>query len=324
MRATRGAWSSVPLWAPVPPFNPSVLWRGGEPGCCPRVKEGSSPVVGHGAGRSVIHDGVGGGCSVNAARRYRTGELTGGGWAESVDPGFGAVVFDLFGTLVNAPSGQERARLATELARAFGVADGQVRSALAESWRSRHEGQLTSVPEVVRDLAHRCGARRPDLVAAVDTVRAHARGRLVSESSVLAVLTGLTARGVAVAVLSDAAVETAEAWPRSALAGLVDAAFFSCREGAVKPSPTLYMQVLAALGVPAGRVLYCGDGGGDELAGAVRAGMTAVGVPHRGGATAVAYGVRGWDGPWVAGVEDIPDVVLHGMVPRMPGERPSA
>ncbi|MFJ6212686.1 HAD family hydrolase [Streptomyces sp. NPDC092296] len=254
---------------------------------------------------------------------------TGGLAAGSAEPRFDGVmfdgvVFDLFGTLVPAPSGPERARLAGGLAAAFGVGDGQVRAALAQSWRARHEGELTSVPEIVRDLAGRCGVRQPDLDRALLTVREHAALRLRTEESVLAVLAGLRDQGVPVVVLSDAAAETVEAWPGCALAGLVDSAFFSCREQAVKPSPALYMRVLAALGVPAGRVLYVGDGGGDELAGAGRAGMTAVGVPRRGGATAVAYGVRGWDGPYVAGAEEVPGLVLHGATPRMSVHRPSA
>ncbi|MFE7130786.1 HAD family hydrolase [Streptomyces sp. NPDC057638] len=225
------------------------------------------------------------------------------------------MVFDLFGTLVDAPSGPERARLASGLECALGVARGRAREALSASWRARHEGALETVPDIARDLAGRCGARGPDLDQAVAVLREHARRRLEAADSVLGVLGGLRRRGVPVAVLSDAAAETAEAWPVCALSGLVDAVFFSCREGAVKPSPVLYMRVLAALGVPADRVLYVGDGGGDELAGARRAGMTAVGVPCRGGVSAVAYGVRAWSGACVGGMEEVPGLVFGGVLP---------
>jgi putative hydrolase of the HAD superfamily len=115
-------------------------------------------------------------------------------------------------------------------------------------------------------------------------------------------LDDLAGHGVAVAVLSDASADIADAWPRYAPPL---PALFSCQEHAAKPDPVLYEGVLDRLGLPARAVLYCGDGGGDELAGAQRAGMPAVGVPVRGGPTAVAHHRAAWDGLRLGAAEQI-------------------
>jgi putative hydrolase of the HAD superfamily len=214
-----------------------------------------------------------------------------------------AVVFDLFGTLIAAPSRRDRADAATELADAFGVAPDAVRDALGLSWRERHLGQWATVSAIAAGLAEKSGARNPDLVAAEQRIRHRAGQRLRWDRPILAMLDRLADNEVAVAVLSDASADIADAWPRCAPPLPAD---FSCREHAVKPDPVLYERVLDRLGMPATAVLYCGDGGGDELAGAQRAGMTAVGVPVRGGPTAVTHHRAAWDGLCLDGAEHLP------------------
>jgi putative hydrolase of the HAD superfamily len=221
----------------------------------------------------------------------------------SEQPPVQAVVFDLFGTLVAAPSRRDRADGASELADAFGVSPDRVRDALVLSWRERHLGQWGTVDAIAAGLAQRSGARSPDLITAERLIRHRARQRLRWDRAILAMLDHLTGNGVAVAVLSDASADIADAWPRYAPPL---PALFSCREQAVKPNQVLYERVLERLGMPAEAVLYCGDGGGDELAGAQRAGMTAVGVPVRGGPTAVTHHLTAWDGLRVDTAEHIP------------------
>lgn len=217
-----------------------------------------------------------------------------------------AVVFDLFGTLVAAPSRRDRADAATELADAFAVSPDAVRDALGLTWRQRHLGQWATVEAIAAGMAEKSGARDPDLAAAEQRIRHRARQRLRWDRAVLVMLDHLAEIGVAVAVLSDASADIADAWPRYAPPL---PALFSCQEHAVKPDPVLYERVLERLGLPAEAVLYCGDGGGDELAGAQQAGMTAVGVPVRGGPTAVAHHRAAWDGLRLEAAEHVPQLL---------------
>jgi putative hydrolase of the HAD superfamily len=89
-------------------------------------------------------------------------------------------------------------------------------------------------------------------------------------------LAALRARGFRLGVLSNTHALELRAWPRSPLAGLVDAVALSHRIGACKPDPAAYRHVLTALDTPAGQAAYVGDGSGDELAGARAAGFGTV------------------------------------------------
>lgn len=229
-----------------------------------------------------------------------------------------AVVFDLFGTLVNSPSAQDRHDAAHELADALGVPAETVSQALARSWGDRHLGRWSTVDHIAAGLARLCGAMRPDLSRVGRLIENRARRRLRWDASVLAMLTQLANRGLAVMVLSDAAADTAHVWPNGAPASLP--VLFSCQHHAVKPDPALYRRVLHQLDVPAQTVLYCGDGGGDELAGAQRAGMTAVRVPARGGPDAVTHHHLDWNGLLLECAEEVPHLV--GDVGRVAAGRP--
>ncbi|GAA2685971.1 MULTISPECIES: HAD-IA family hydrolase [Actinosynnema] len=221
---------------------------------------------------------------------------------------FRGVVFDLFGTLVDAPTRQERHNHARDLAHALGAPEETLTRALSTSWRARHLGHWSSVAQITDGLARMCNAGHPDLSQATRLLAETGHRRLAVAPTVLAVLEQLTGQGIRVAVLSDAAAETAQAWPECPLAAVP--ALFSCREGVSKPSPDLYQRVLDRLRLSPEEVLYCGDGGGDELAGADRAGMTAVRVQVRGGPDALIHHKGTWNGPCLRQVEELPGLVL--------------
>lgn len=121
-------------------------------------------------------------------------------------------------------------------------------------------------------------------------------------------LEALRRSGLRLGLLSDAAPDVAEAWDRSVLAPQFDVALFSCREGALKPARHLYTGILERLGSTAESVLYCGDGGGSELVGALRCGMRAVRVERRGGIAALAFDdqAKSWQGVTLRSIEDLP------------------
>lgn len=220
-----------------------------------------------------------------------------------------AVILDLFGTLVAAPSAVERRAAAAQFAEILGVSPAVVESVLSESWQARHDGQLTSAAEVAAHLAARCNASAA-CVDELEMVLARlAHVRLQADATLPRALEQLRRGGAKLAVLSDASPDIAEAWSYSDLASRFDAVVFSCRAGAVKPDRLLFRRVLRELGVAPHRVLYCGDGGGDELAGAERAGMNVVRVERRGGPSSLAFGETAWSGTAIPDVEALPSLL---------------
>jgi putative hydrolase of the HAD superfamily len=221
-----------------------------------------------------------------------------------------AVILDLFGTLVTAPSAVDRRAAAARFAEILRVSPSVTEAVLSESWRERHDGQLTSTNEVAAHLATRCTAS----VACVDELARLlarlARIRLQADATVLQALEQLRHGGARLAVLSDASPDIAQAWSCSDLAAHFDAVVFSCRAGAVKPDRVLFRTALQGLGVAPHQTLYCGDGGGDELAGAERAGMCAVRVERRGGLSGLVFGEIVWSGTSIPDVEALPSLMV--------------
>ncbi|WP_078504119.1 HAD family hydrolase [Streptomyces viridochromogenes] len=220
-----------------------------------------------------------------------------------------AVILDLFGTLVAAPTAVERRAAAAQFAEILGVPLSVAEAALSDSWQARHDGQLTSTTEVAAHLVTRCKAA-PACVGELEMLLAQlAAVRLGADATLLRALERLQRGGVRLAVLSDASPDIAEAWSRSGLAPHFDAVVFSCRTGAVKPDRLLFRTVLHELDAAPHQAIYCGDGGGDELAGAERAGMRAVRVERRGGPGSLVFGETAWSGRVIPSVEALPSLL---------------
>ena len=220
-----------------------------------------------------------------------------------------AVVLDLFGTLVTAPSADERKAAAVQLAEILCVSPAVAESVLSDSWQARHDGQLTSTTEVAGCLVTRCNASAGCVKELAMLLGRLAQARLQADETLLRALKELQRSGTRLAALSDASPDIAEAWSHSDLAPHFDAVVFSCRVGAVKPDNRLFNAVLGELGVAPNQVLYCGDGGGDELAGAERAGMGAVRVERRGGPSGLVFGETAWSGRAIRDLEALPSLL---------------
>lgn len=185
-----------------------------------------------------------------------------------------AVVFDLFGTLVTYPPGARHVRaMAEKLDIPF--------DALHPAWRrlrvQRDAGELDTLG-ALRVCCDELGIRRTDeqLEVACREVVEFLRGVLVPRDGALSALAALRARGLRIGLVSDANREVAKLWPTSLLAPLIGAAVFSSAEHVRKPDPALYRVVYERLAISAQECLYVGNGDGDELAGAIAAGMRAI------------------------------------------------
>lgn len=115
-----------------------------------------------------------------------------------------------------------------------------------------------------------------ELEAAAVEATVFLRGVLTPRDGALETLGTLRKRGLKIGLISDANVETAIIWPETTMVPFFHAAVFSSLEHRRKPDPGLYCAVCERLGVAGNDCLYVGNGDGDELAGAVQAGMRAV------------------------------------------------
>jgi putative hydrolase of the HAD superfamily len=119
-------------------------------------------------------------------------------------------------------------------------------------------------------------------------------------------MAAVRAHGIRVGVLSDCTIELSEAWPDLPIAGLVDARVLSCEEGRRKPDPELFRLIASRLGVAPGQCLYVGDGGGHELTGASKAGMTAYMLRAADWADNHAHNREDtWPGPYLGALAEV-------------------
>jgi putative hydrolase of the HAD superfamily len=223
---------------------------------------------------------------------------------------YDAVIFDLYGTLVDFWRVEEYLKVDAELAAVLGVAaDGLTRVLWGECIRDRNLGRLGGLEET---LSHICGllGGQPD----GDTSRAGAKLRLdvtrrhrAPRAGVVETLITLWEIGLKVGLISDCFVEVPMTWSDTPFAPLIDAPVFSCTERVGKPDPEIYLAACDRLGVTPDRCLFVGDGGSSELTGARGVGMHPVLIrvdydnhadPHRPDAP-------NWDGPVIASIPEV-------------------
>lgn len=184
------------------------------------------------------------------------------------------VVFDLFHTLVDPddfrPSGFRRLEAAAAV---LGVPFSTLQLAWDEALPELVRGR-ESVRGLLRRVAHESGrpARTMDIAPAAEPLgRYQDLALLHPRREIIQLLEHLD--GWTVGLLTNCHDRDVEAWAQSPLRPWIDHAVFSIKIHAAKPDQAAYEAILGALDVPAKNVVYVGNGGDDELAGASAIGI---------------------------------------------------
>ncbi len=183
-----------------------------------------------------------------------------------------AVVFDLFGTLVD----DALPGIYPLMAQTLGLPLAEFHEGWKKLYPDRTMGQK-SFAECIRAM----GFSGPcvDEAATIRTGEVIRSLNAVKQET-LAVLERLTAASVRLGLLSNASVEVPQFWPASPLAPFFPDPVFSCSVGLMKPQPDIYRLTCARLGLKPSDCVFVGDGGDDEIVGASAVGMPAVQVEN--------------------------------------------
>ena len=226
--------------------------------------------------------------------------------------GIGAVVFDLFGTLVyEFPRADWEEWLDTSAA----IVEADV-DAFRAGWHAtavdRQTGRLGDIEENVRTVAARAGAWPTDAQVAeiLDGRAAMYRKWFVPRPGAEEVLAGLRAHGYPLGLISMCAPDTPAMWRASPLEGKVDVEVFSCEVALRKPDPEIYLLATERLGVSPEVCLYVGDGSYHELSGAAAVGMRPVLIrdPQE-EAEMLRPQAEDWDGATIDDLHRIPNLL---------------
>ncbi|MSP37631.1 MAG: HAD family hydrolase [Deltaproteobacteria bacterium] len=188
-----------------------------------------------------------------------------------------AIIFDLFGTLVNdfmSVTGQTHDELAAILRVPY--------EPFMKQWREitgrRTMGEFQTVEASIDHVCAALGVmvNADQMVQAVEFRLAYTRRALVPKLDAVSTLTQLKQTGFQVSLLSNCSIEIPILWPETEFADLIESPIFSSRERLKKPDPRIYRIACERLGVAPKDCLYIADGENHELKAAADFGMSPV------------------------------------------------
>jgi len=196
---------------------------------------------------------------------------------------YDAVIFDLFGTLVDNTefldfSRSEYNRTLSNVAATLSIPEPDLLRLWSETVHDRDAGLFPSMEEYFQDICREIGVKADarQIARAVELRLEYLRSILMPRDHTVETLTELKASGYRIGLISDCSSEVPLLWPETPFAALLDGAIFSCEVRITKPDPRIYRMVCDILEVAPDRCLYVGDGGSGELTGALEFGMDPV------------------------------------------------
>ncbi len=189
-----------------------------------------------------------------------------------------AVIFDLFGTLVDSFTRREYDQVNAQMAAAVRVPYPEFWRLMGETYRDFCLGRYNAYEDLVTDICSRAGvqAGMAQITQAAACHYEFISDAIVPEPEVLESLHRLKKRGYRLGLISDCGPSVPLLFPISPLAGIIDVPVFSCQEQMKKPSSAIYQRTCQRMEIEPQECIYVGDGSSQELTGAAAVGMRPV------------------------------------------------
>ena len=220
---------------------------------------------------------------------------------------YAAVIFDLFGTLVDERSKAYSDMMGT-VARLLGVELNALYEASLADAPARDLGVYLSTAHQFTALCQVLGVSpTPDhFAAAIEEYTDLQRSRLVPRDGVLGTLDALAVRGIKRGLISNTALVVSGLWADTVFPDHLDSVVLSALVHLRKPDAAIFLLACNQLGVRPEDCLYVGDGGSNELTGANNVGMTPILIePVYKDAPALGAPRQSWDGPRIASIPEV-------------------
>ena len=191
---------------------------------------------------------------------------------------FEAVIFDLFGTLADNATPEEYRGALAAVATVLDVPPEEVTRAWNDTYEARNTGAFPTTRAAMEEICERLKivAHEESIKAAIAARVSVMQRAMNLRPDAVETLRRLRQLGYRTGLISNCTPEVTALWQACPLRPLIDAPFFSCVCGLLKPDRRIYELALERLRAPAGRCLYVGDGESRELTGATEAGLHAV------------------------------------------------
>jgi putative hydrolase of the HAD superfamily len=227
---------------------------------------------------------------------------------------FKAVIFDLFGTLVD-DFASSVGQMHEEMAEALGVPCEHFMQFWGQTAKMRIIGAFETVEANIKYV---CDAMNVHLGAeqiekAVEIRMRYIKQALQPRPDAINTPRQLKKQGHRIGLLSNCSIEIPILWPETAFADLFDTAIFSSRERLKKPDPRIYHRACERLGVMPESCLYIADGEDYELTAAAKIGWHPVLIrtPSQKNDGRLHQEAREWQGTTIASLPEVLQLVEH-------------
>lgn len=220
-----------------------------------------------------------------------------------------AVIFDLFGTLIENFSRSEYAAVFTEMADILSVPAEEFLRLWGEAFDQRATGAFATTEAAIKNLSLKFNPQvTDDQINQATRIRTDYTVRSINpREGALEVLGSLKAAGYRTGLISDCTREIPNVWDSTPFAPFFDVTVFSCTAGIKKPDPRIYHLATEQLGVDPQDCLYIGDGSSRELTGALEVGMhpVLIRVPDESDDVHFVDREKNWQGPEISSLQEV-------------------
>jgi putative hydrolase of the HAD superfamily len=229
-----------------------------------------------------------------------------------------AVIFDLFGTLVENFTVTEYQKVLTDMAGILKVP----RQEFSKLWRDyfpervngTHRTHQISIDYICKELGVKVNGDQ--IEKAADLRLEYTAKALKPREDAIPTIKKLKSMGFKVGLISDCSPETPAVWPRTVFASVFDVTIFSCVAGVKKPDPSIYRMATEKLNVKPQECLYIGDGSSNELTGALNFGMhpVLISVIHESSDAHYVDREQNWQGQKISSLKEVLNLVRQRVV----------
>ena len=222
---------------------------------------------------------------------------------------YAAVIFDLFGTLVEIPSVRELEDVLTQMASVLSVSPDDFIQLWRRTSNRRSDGGFRSIEANIKYIGQELGVYPKDTQVGLATeIRFDYTRRLMTpRPDAVKVLSRLKLDSYKIGLISDCSVDVPVVWDETPFVSLIDVAVFSCSVCLTKPDARIYHLATEQLAIQPKDCLYIGDGNNQELSGALEVGMHPVLIlnPNEDITDAHRPNREEWHGPTISSLKDI-------------------
>ena len=224
-----------------------------------------------------------------------------------------AVIFDLFGTLVNSITVARYEESLKSTSLALGIPYDDFRLIWYETAYDRNTGVYPTTRAVMEYICQRLEVMVKD--EQLDRARMirleFVRKEMTPRTDAVVVLKELRERGFKTGLVSNCSPVTEELWDETPFPPLFDVTVFSTSAGLRKPDPKIFRMALDGLGVEGKDCIYVGDGDSNELTGAQEMGMhpVMISVDYEKDNNIYVYNRQEWDGPVINSLTEVLSLV---------------